>query len=593
MNKDSKVAMDKKKSGIGVIIRYYMRYWLWILLALGFLVCEALCELELPSYMSQIITEGIMTVNIKQVLRVGGIMLGMSLAACASSIIVSFLASRVGSMISRDIRNDLFDKVTSFSSAEYNKFSVSSLITRSTNDITQIQIFTIMLLRMVMFSPIMGIGGVIKAVRASSGISALGIVIAVALAAVIVGIVILLIAVQPKFIKMQKQIDGVNRIAREGLSGMMVIRAFNTVGHEEERFDKANKELTATNLFVNRVMALLMPLITIVMNGVSIATVWVASYFADNYVQVAEMMAFMQYAIHIVMSFMMISMVFILLPRAAVSMRRVAEVLNTDVSIVNKEGKESPTGIRFKGDIVFNDVSFNYGGSENAIEHISFEAHKGETTAIIGSTGSGKSTVINLIPRLADVSDGSITIDGVDIRDYNLEDLRRNIGFVPQKNTLFSGTIASNLRLGDEDADAAALEQAADIAQAKDFIDSKPDRYNEPIAQGGSNVSGGQKQRLAIARALVKRAPIYVFDDSFSALDFKTDAQLRKSLGENMSDSTLIIVAQRVGTIMGADRIIVLDEGKIVGMGTHEELLNSCEVYRAIAVSQLSEEELA
>ncbi|MDE6550716.1 MAG: ABC transporter ATP-binding protein/permease [Clostridia bacterium] len=578
---------------MGVIIRYYMRYWLWILLALGFLVCEALCELELPSYMSQIITEGIMTVNIKQVLRVGGIMLGMSLAACASSIIVSFLASRVGSMISRDIRNDLFDKVTSFSSAEYNKFSVSSLITRSTNDITQIQIFTIMLLRMVMFSPIMGIGGVIKAVRASSGISALGIVIAVALAAVIVGIVILLIAVQPKFIKMQKQIDGVNRIAREGLSGMMVIRAFNTVGHEEERFDKANKELTATNLFVNRVMALLMPLITIVMNGVSIATVWVASYFADNYVQVAEMMAFMQYAIHIVMSFMMISMVFILLPRAAVSMRRVAEVLNTDVSIVNKEGKESPTGIRFKGDIVFNDVSFNYGGSENAIEHISFEAHKGETTAIIGSTGSGKSTVINLIPRLADVSDGSITIDGVDIRDYNLEDLRRNIGFVPQKNTLFSGTIASNLRLGDEDADAAALEQAADIAQAKDFIDSKPDRYNEPIAQGGSNVSGGQKQRLAIARALVKRAPIYVFDDSFSALDFKTDAQLRKSLGENMSDSTLIIVAQRVGTIMGADRIIVLDEGKIVGMGTHEELLNSCEVYRAIAVSQLSEEELA
>lgn len=399
--------------------------------------------------------------------------------------------------------------------------------------------------------------------------------------------------VQPKFIKMQKQIDGVNRIAREGLSGMMVIRAFNTVDYEEQRFDKANKELTDTNLFVNRVMALLMPMITIVMNGVSIATVWVASYFAESYMQVAEMMAFMQYAIQIVMSFMMISMVFVLLPRASVSMRRVSEVLGTRVSIVNKEGKESPTGVRFRGDIAFNDVSFNYGGDENAIEHISFEAHRGETTAIIGSTGSGKSTVINLIPRLADVSEGSITIDGVDIRDYNIEDLRRNIGFVPQKNTLFSGTIASNLRLGDEDADDIALERAADIAQAREFIEDKPDRYAEPISQGGTNVSGGQKQRLAIARALVKNAPIYIFDDSFSALDFKTDAQLRKSLGESMADATLIIVAQRVGTVMGADRIIVLDDGKIVGMGSHEELLDNCEVYRAIAMSQLSEEELA
>ena len=586
-------SMDRKNDGIGIIMRYYLRYALWILLAFGFLVCEALCELELPSYMSKIITDGIMAVNMKQVFTVGGIMLGISLAACASSIIVSFLASRVGSMLSRDIRNDLFDKVTSFSSAEYNKFSVSSLITRSTNDITQIQIFTIMFLRLVLYAPIMGVGGIIKAVGASSGMSALGIVIAVAVAAVIAGIIILLIAVQPKFIKMQKQIDGVNRIAREGLSGMMVIRAFNTVDYEEQRFDKANKELTDTNLFVNRVMALLMPMITIVMNGVSIATVWVASYFAESYMQVAEMMAFMQYAIQIVMSFMMISMVFVLLPRASVSMRRVSEVLGTRVSIVNKEGKESPTGVRLKGDISFNDVSFNYGGDENAVEHISFEAHRGETTAIIGSTGSGKSTVINLIPRLADVSEGSITIDGVDIRDYNIEDLRRNIGFVPQKNTLFSGTIASNLRLGDEDADDIALERAADIAQAREFIEDKPDRYAEPISQGGTNVSGGQKQRLAIARALVKNAPIYIFDDSFSALDFKTDAQLRKSLGESMADATLIIVAQRVGTIMGADRIIVLDDGKIVGMGSHEELLDNCEVYRAIAMSQLSEEELA
>ncbi|MDE5618766.1 MAG: ABC transporter ATP-binding protein/permease, partial [Clostridia bacterium] len=525
--------------------------------------------------------------------QIGGIMLGISLAACASSIIVSFLASRVGSTMSRDLRNDLFDKVTSFSSAEYNRFSVSSLITRSTNDITQIQIFTIMFLRMVMYAPIMGIGGIIKAVNASSGMSQLGIVIAVAVAAVISGIVLLLIVVQPKFIKMQKQVDNVNRVAREGLSGMMVIRAFNTDKYEEQRFDKANSELTKTNLFVNRVMALLMPIITIVMNGVSIATVWVASYFADNYVQVADMMAFMQYAIQIVMSFMMISMVFILLPRATVSMRRVAEVLNTDVSIKNKDEKTSPEGIRLKGKVVFDNVAFNYGGSENAVEHITFEANPGETTAIIGSTGSGKSTIINLIPRLADVSEGSVTIDGVDVRDYNLEDLRRNIGFVPQKNTLFSGTIASNLRLGVEDADEAALAQAADIAQASEFIESKPDKFDEEIAQGGANVSGGQKQRLAIARALVKNAPINIFDDSFSALDFKTDAELRKALGEKMSDSTVIIVAQRVGTIMNADRIIVLDEGKIAGIGTHAQLLKECPVYKAIAMSQLSEEELA
>ena len=585
--------MERKKDSVGVILRYYARYWILIALALAFLVCEAVCELELPSYMSQIISEGIMQVNMTKVWQIGGIMLGISLAACASSIIVSFLASRVGSTMSRDLRNDLFDKVTSFSSAEYNRFSVSSLITRSTNDITQIQIFTIMFLRMVMYAPIMGIGGIIKAVNASSGMSQLGIVIAVAVAAVISGIVLLLIVVQPKFIKMQKQVDNVNRVAREGLSGMMVIRAFNTDKYEEQRFDKANSELTKTNLFVNRVMALLMPIITIVMNGVSIATVWVASYFADNYVQVADMMAFMQYAIQIVMSFMMISMVFILLPRATVSMRRVAEVLNTDVSIKNKDEKTSPEGIRLKGKVVFDNVAFNYGGSENAVEHITFEANPGETTAIIGSTGSGKSTIINLIPRLADVSEGSVTIDGVDVRDYNLEDLRRNIGFVPQKNTLFSGTIASNLRLGVEDADEAALAQAADIAQASEFIESKPDKFDEEIAQGGANVSGGQKQRLAIARALVKNAPINIFDDSFSALDFKTDAELRKALGEKMSDSTVIIVAQRVGTIMNADRIIVLDEGKIAGIGTHAQLLKECPVYKAIAMSQLSEEELA
>lgn len=581
-----------KKDKLSVVLRYYLHYALWIVLALGFLTCEAVCELELPSYMSSIISDGIMSSDLTEVLRIGGIMLAIALASCCSSIIVSFLASRVGAGMSRDLRADIFDKVLSFSSKEYNAFSVSSLITRSTNDITQIQIFTIMFLRMVMYAPIMGIGGIIKAVNTASGISALGIVVGVALAVVVCTIIVLMLVVLPRFTKIQKQVDEVNRVAREGLTGMMVVRAFNTQKHEEERFEAANMALTKSNLFVNRVMSLLMPLITILMNGVSIATVWVAALFVEDYVAVANMMAFMQYAIQIIMSFMMISMVFILLPRAVVAMRRVSEVLSTQPSIVDPEGKENPEGIRLKGEIEFRDVAYNYGGSENAIEHISFTASPGETVAIIGPTGSGKSTVINLIPRLADASEGSVLIDGRDVREYNVDDLRRNIGFVPQKNILFSGTIASNLRMGDENATDEQLRKAAEIAQAEEFISEKPEGINDPIAQGGTNVSGGQKQRLAIARALVKKAPIYIFDDSFSALDFKTDAALRSALAENMKDSTVIIVAQRVGTIMNADRIIVLDDGRIAGVGTHRELLETCEVYNQIAKSQLSEEDL-
>ena len=582
----------KGRGKISAVLRYYLHYLGWIVLALGFLTCEAVCELELPSYMSSMISEGIMSSDLTNVLKTGGIMLAIALAACCSSIIVSFLASRVGSGMSKDLRADIFDKVLSFSSKEYNSFSVSSLITRSTNDITQIQIFSIVFLRMVMYAPIMGIGGVIKAVNTASGISALGIVVGVALAVVVCAIVILMLVVLPKFTKIQKQVDDVNRVAREGLSGMMVVRAFNTQAHEEERFEQANAALTKTNLFVNRIMALLMPLITILMNGISVATVWVAALFVEDYMQVANMMAFMQYAIQIIMSFMMISMVFILLPRAAVAMRRVADVLCTQPSISDPEGEEQPRGIRLKGEIAFNDVAYNYGGSENAVEHISFTASPGETVAIIGPTGSGKSTVINLIPRLADVTQGSVTIDGRDVRDYNIEDLRKNIGFVPQKNVLFSGTIRSNLLMGDQGASEERLKRAADIAQASEFINEKPDGFDEPIAQGGTNVSGGQKQRLAIARALVKDAPIYIFDDSFSALDFKTDAALRKALKENAKDATLIIVAQRVGTIMSADRIVVLDDGRMVGVGTHEELMRSCEVYKQIALSQLSEEDL-
>ena len=588
MEKVAKTNKDK----LSVVLRYYLHYALWIVLALGFLTCEAVCELELPSYMSSIISDGIMSSDLTEVLRIGGIMLAIALASCCSSIIVSFLASRVGAGMSKDLRADIFDKVLSFSSKEYNAFSVSSLITRSTNDITQIQIFTIMFLRMVMYAPIMGIGGIIKAVNTASGISALGIVVGVALAVVVCVIIVLMLVVLPRFTKIQKQVDEVNRVAREGLTGMMVVRAFNTQKHEEERFEAANMALTKSNLFVNRVMSLLMPLITILMNGVSVATVWVAALFVEDYVAVANMMAFMQYAIQIIMSFMMISMVFILLPRAVVAMRRVSEVLSTQPSIVDPEGKENPEGIRLKGEIEFRDVAYNYGGSENAVEHISFTASPGETVAIIGPTGSGKSTVINLIPRLADASEGSVLIDGRDVREYNVDDLRRNIGFVPQKNTLFSGTIASNLRMGDENATDEQLRKAAEIAQAEEFISEKPEGINDPIAQGGTNVSGGQKQRLAIARALVKKAPIYIFDDSFSALDFKTDAALRSALAENMKDSTVIIVAQRVGTIMNADRIIVLDDGRIAGVGTHRELLETCEVYNQIAKSQLSEEDL-
>ena len=529
MEKVAKIKKDK----LSVVLRYYLHYALWIALALGFLTCEAVCELELPSYMSSIISDGIMSSDLTEVLRIGGIMLAIALASCCSSIIVSFLASRVGAGMSKDLRADIFDKVLSFSSKEYNAFSVSSLITRSTNDITQIQIFTIMFLRMVMYAPIMGIGGIIKAVNTASGISALGIVVGVALAVVVCVIIVLMLVVLPRFTKIQKQVDEVNRVAREGLTGMMVVRAFNTQKHEEERFEAANMALTKSNLFVNRVMSLLMPLITILMNGVSVATVWVAALFVEDYVAVANMMAFMQYAIQIIMSFMMISMVFILLPRAVVAMRRVSEVLSTQPSIVDPEGKENPEGIRLKGEIEFRDV-----------------------------------------------------------REYNVDDLRRNIGFVPQKNILFSGTIASNLRMGDENATDEQLRKAAEIAQAEEFISEKPEGINDPIAQGGTNVSGGQKQRLAIARALVKKAPIYVFDDSFSALDFKTDAALRSALAENMKDSTVIIVAQRVGTIMNADRIIVLDDGRIAGVGTHRELLETCEVYNQIARSQLSEEDL-
>lgn len=574
------------------IIKYYGKYTFYIIASLLFLTGEAVCELQLPELMSKIVSDGIGRADMGQIWHFGWQMLAVSLIACVCAVAVGFFSSKVAACVSRDLRSDMFKKVMDFANEEYNKFSVSSLITRSTNDITQIQMLTILFLRLIMFAPIMGVGGAIKAVEKSSGISALAIVIAVAIAIVIALIILALAVVQPKFMKMQKQIDAVNQIANDELNGMLVIRAFNTQSHEEQRFDKANKDLTDTSLFTSRMMALLMPVMTVVMNGVMLAIVWIFSYKIENIEQVSDMMAFMQYSLQVIMSFMMISMIFIILPRAVVSIRRVSEVLSMNISIKNAEGKDKPTGVRFKGDVKFENVSYGYGGDAYAVEDISFEAKSGEVTALIGSTGSGKSTIVNLIPRLMDATKGRVTIDGIDVKDINLKDLRDNIGFVPQKNTLFSGTVASNIGYGLETPDADVLEKSADIAQASEFINSSADGMEREIAQGGSNVSGGQKQRIAIARALSKNSPIFIFDDSFSALDFKTDAKLRMALGEEMADATVIIVAQRVGTIKNADSIVVLDDGKIAGIGKHEDLLRTCPTYLDIAKSQLSEEEL-
>lgn len=574
------------------IIKYYRKYALAIIASLLFLTGEAICELQLPGYMSNLVTYGIGAADMGQIWHYGWQMIVIALIACVCAVMVGFFSSQIAAKVSRDLRNDIFKQVMNFANEEYNKFSVSSLITRSTNDITQIQNLTILFLRLIMFAPIMGIGGAIKAVQYSSGISSLAYVIVAAIAIVILLIIIALTVVQPKFIKMQKQIDNVNQIANDELSGMLVIRAFNTQSHEEERFDKANKDLTSTSLFTSRMMAILMPIMTIVMNGVMLAIVWLVAYKVEDISQVANMMAFMQYALQVIMSFMMISMIFIILPRAIVSIKRVSEVLSMNISIKNAEGKEEPTGVRFKGDVRFENVSYGYGGGVNAVENITFEAKSGQVTALIGSTGSGKSTIVNLIPRLMDATQGKVTIDGVDVREINLKDLRNNIGFVPQKNTLFSGTVASNIGYGLDEPTDEALDKSARIAQASEFINSSPDGMQREIAQGGSNVSGGQKQRLAIARALSKNSPIYVFDDSFSALDFKTDAKLRMALSEEMSEATVIIVAQRVGTIKNADSIVVLDDGKIVGIGKHEDLLKNCPTYLDIAKSQLSEEEL-
>ena len=522
-------------------------------------------------------------------IQAGVKMLGVALLAMIAAVTTTLLAARIAADLARRLRKEIFGKVVAFSSTETDKFSTASLITRSTNDIQQVQMLTFMMLRMVLYAPILGIGGIIKVTKTNTSLSW---IIACAIGFILAVVLILLVVAMPKFNKMQQLVDRMNLVAREILTGLPVIRAFSTERHEEQRFDGANKDLTKNTLFTTRVMTFMMPIMTFVMSITSVAIVWFGAKKADvGSMQIGDIVAFTQYAIMIVMSFLMLTMISIILPRASVAAKRIDEVITTECSIKEKEKPQTIPGV--KGVVSFDHVSFRYpNADEDALSDITFTARPGETTAIIGSTGCGKSTLVNLIPRLYDVTEGKITMDGVDIRDLSLHELREDIGFVPQKGILFSGTIDSNLRYGRQDASKEVLEKAARIAQATEFIEGKPDRYESAIAQGGTNVSGGQKQRLSIARAIAKEPPVYIFDDSFSALDYKTDVTLRKALKEETGDSTVIIVAQRISTILHADQIIVLEDGKIAGIGTHKELLNNNEVYRQIALSQLSSKEL-
>jgi ATP-binding cassette subfamily B multidrug efflux pump len=521
---------------------------------------------------------------------VGGIMLLISLIGGVCTVIVGFLAARTAAGTARDVRQAVFQKVESFSSAEFDKFSTASLITRSTNDVTQVQMVIFMMLRMVFYAPIIGIGGIIHAVDKSPN---MWWIIAVAVLTLLGLILVVFSIALPKFKIIQSLIDRLNLVTRENLSGMMVIRAFNKQNDEEKRFDIANRDLTNTNLFVARIMVTMMPLMMLIMNGLSLLIIWVGAHqVAESQIQVGDMMAFLQYAMQIVFAFLMMSMMFIFLPRAAVSGGRIADVLETELTIHDPQTPKmfSP---QTNGQVEFRNVCFRYPDAlDDVLHEISFVAEPGETTAFIGSTGCGKSTVINLIPRFYDVTEGSIMVDGVDIREVHQSDLRDKIGYVPQKGTLFTGTIESNLRYADQDASDETLQESAEIAQALDFIQAKPEGFATEIAQGGANVSGGQKQRLAIARALVKKPPIYIFDDSFSALDFKTDSALRRALKAKTGESTVLIVTQRVATVKNADQIIVLDQGRVVGKGKHHDLLETCQTYREIAMSQLSQEEL-
>ena len=572
------------------VIEYLKSYLTLLLFAIALLVVQAMCDLKLPDFMSDIVNYGVMNGSTIYIWQTGGKMLLITLLGAASSITMGYCAATIAAGVSHDLRIDVFRKVQGFSNAEIDNFGTASLITRTTNDLTQIQMMLVMAVRMIIYAPILGTGGIINAVSRSTSMTW---IIALSVITLIGFIMIIFSIVYPRFRSVQKLVDRLNLVTKENLQGMLVIRAFNTQKFEEERFDAANRNLTETNLFLNRTMALAMPFVMLVMNLTTVIVIWIGSNQVSALkIQIGDMLAFMQYALQIIMAFLMLSIMFILIPRAAVSAERIKEVLETKNSITDPETPQIYSA-NFIPVVEFKNVSFRYpGGDDNVLENITFTANRGETTAIIGATGSGKSTLVNLLIRFYDISGGEILIDGVDIRNVRLKDLRQKISYIPQKSLLFSGTIASNLRYADKNAGEDMLEKAARISQSAEFITTKPEKYDSLIAQGGANVSGGQKQRLSIARAIVKDAPIYIFDDSFSALDLKTDAALRMAIKNELMDTTLFIVAQRISTIKDAEQIIVLENGRIAGIGRHRELLENCAVYREIATSQLSEEEL-
>ncbi len=573
-----------------MVMEYMLEYSGMIVGALALLVIQAICDLALPDYMADIVNTGVLSGNVNYIVQTGIKMILITLLSAACSIAVGYFAARTAAYTARDIRADVFKRVQTFSNPELDKFSPASLITRTTNDITQIQLLIVLMVRMLFYAAILGTGGAIKAVSESRSLS--WTIVGAVLVLVIV-IVILFNVVMPKMRIMQSLVDQVNLISRENLEGMLVIRAFNSQKFEEARFDAANRTLTENNLYINRAMTIMMPTMMFIMNVTTVLIVWAGAHqIAALQIDIGKMLAFMQYAMQIIMSFLLLSAMFILVPRAAVSAGRIKEVIETGTVIKDKVKAVQPRA-HFVPDIEYANVTFCYPGSDQPVlKNISFKAKHGQTTAFIGVTGSGKSTLVNLLIRFYDTTAGRILVDGIDIRDMKRSDLRDKIGYVPQKSTLFSGTVKSNLLYADSDSTFDNLQRAARIAQAEEFISTMPEGYEAHIAQGGSNLSGGQKQRMSIARALVKNAPIYIFDDSFSALDMKTDAALREALRRETGGSTLLIVAQRVGTILSADQIIVLENGEIVGRGTHRELLRSCDVYREIALSQLSEVEL-
>ena len=572
------------------ILRIFSGYWLMFIILVGFTYAMVMANLWLPDKMSEIVNNGIIKQDMPAIWHNGLAMILVTAAGGLCSIIIGFLASRIATGVAQKLRMKLFERVESFALADFNKFSTASLITRSTNDIQQIQMTSILLLRMALLAPIMAVGGLQKAIHNAPDLSW---IIALAVSVLLVVIAVLFVIAVPRFKKLQTLVDKLNLVTRENLVGLKVIRAFHNAKIEQKKFQQANTELNKMNLFVNRLMMLLDPIMTLVMNFSSVAIVWFGAHLiSSGNLQIGNMMAFLEYAMQVIISFLLLSMVFIMVPRAAVSVKRVGEVLDTLPSIVDPQSPQQlPNDAT--GKIEFKDVTFTYPDADlPVLSNINFTAEPGQTTAFIGSTGSGKSTLINLIPRFYDVSAGQILLDGVDIRNVKLEDLYDQIGYVPQKGVLFSGTIASNIKYGNAKASQKLVEKSAKIAQAAEFISELKNGYKNDIAQGGSNVSGGQRQRLSIARAIAVEPNVYIFDDSFSALDFKTDAKLRSALAKETKHKTVLIVGQRINTIMNADKIIVLDEGKIVGQGTHQELMKDCEVYQEIAASQLSEDDL-